>query len=171
MNRHVLSVLVLNHSGVLSRVSGLFSRRGYNIDSLSVGVTEDPHYSRITVVTRGDDLIIDQIRKQVEKLVDVMEVVELMPDESVYRELALIKIAATAEVRPQIVGSVDIFRANIIDVSHSSITVEMTGDQGKIAAFTALMEPYGIMEIVRTGLTGIQRGNAIIKKQNNNMED
>ena len=157
-NRHVISILVENHSGVLSRVSGLFSRRGYNIDSLSVGVTDDSRHSRITVVAFGDDNIIYQIHKQLEKLIDVLEVTELEPENSVYRELALIKVSAEAAVRSEIISIAEIFRANVIDVSHTTLTVEMTGDQSKIEAFTQLLEPYGIKEIVRTGLTGIQRG-------------
>lgn len=156
--RHVLSVLVANHAGVLSRVSGLFSRRGYNIDSLSVGTTEDPKFSRITVSVFGDDQIIEQIQKQVAKLVDVLEVAELMPDSSVYRELCFIKVTADAKTRSDIFSIVDIFRANIIDVSSTSLTVEMTGDQAKLTAFIDLMKPFGIREIVRTGLTGIARG-------------
>jgi acetolactate synthase-1/3 small subunit len=156
-------MLVENHAGVLSRVSGLFSRRGYNIDSLSVGVTEDPDYSRITVVTRGDDMVIEQICRQVAKLVDAVKVKELLPDESVYRELALIKVRAEAGKRAEIAGITDIFRANIIDVSATSMTVEITGDQSKIAAFTELMAPYGLMETARTGLIGLERGPEVIK--------
>lgn len=156
--RHVLSVLVVNHAGVLSRVSGLFSRRGYNIDSLSVGTTEDPKYSRITVAVHGDDWVIEQIQKQVGKLVDVLEVVELVQEAAVYRELCFIKVTADAKTRSDIFNIVDIFRGNIIDVSATSLTVELTGDQGKIAAFVELAAPYGIIEIVRTGLTGIARG-------------
>jgi len=164
MGRHVISVLVENHAGVLSRVTGLFSRRCYNIDSLSVGETEDNAFSRITVVLHGDEYIIDQIEKQLGKLVEVVNVVELMPDASVFRELALIKVNAPPKIRAEIVGTVDIFRANIIDVSAETITVEMTGDQAKIAAFAALMEPYGIKEIARTGLTGLQRGAMNIRE-------
>ncbi len=169
----MLSILVENHAGVLSRVVGLFSRRGYNIDSLSVGVTEDPSFSRITIVARGDDMIIDQIRKQVEKLVDVTEIIELNPDESVYRELALIKVSASPRERTEIVGIVEVFRANIIDVSCSAMTIEITGDQSKILAFTELMAPYGIKEIVRTGLTALERGSSVIKEHsaNNNFEE
>jgi len=159
MAKHVLSILVENQAGVLYRVSGLFSRRGYNIDSLSVGVTEDPRYSRITVVVAGDEQIIDQIRKQVNKLEDVIEVADLYADSSVVRELALVKVSAVPDARSEIVGIVDIFRAGIIDVSSRSLTIEITGDQGKIQAFVDLMEPYGVIEIVRTGLTGIQRGD------------
>ena len=164
MVRHVLSILVENHSGVLSRVTGLFSRRCYNIDSLSVGETEDGAYSRITVVLHGDTYIIDQIQKQLAKLVEVVSVKVLLPAASVYRELALIKVAALPAVRAEVVGIVDIFRANIIDVSPETITVEMTGDQTKIAAFSALMEPYGIKEIARTGLTALQRGASNIRE-------
>ena len=163
MNRHVISILVENQSGVLSRVSGLFSRRGYNIDSLSVGVTEDHRYSRITVVAFGDDNIIYQIHKQLEKLLVVLEVTELAPENSVFRELALIKVSAGAKTRSEIFSIAEIFRANVIDVSQNTMTVEMTGDQSKIEAFTQLLIPYGIMEIVRTGLTGIQRGPDTLK--------
>ncbi len=164
MEKHVISMLVVNHAGVLSRITGLFSRRSYNIESLSVGVTEDAQYSRITVVALGDAQIIEQICKQVEKLVDVVQVMELFPEQSVYRELSLIKVKADATVRAEIVGIVDIFRAKIIDVASESLTIEMTGDQEKIAAFIALMEPYGLVEVVRTGLTGISRGSKSIKE-------
>ena len=164
MERHVLSILVENHPGVLARISGLFSRRGYNIDSLSVGETEDSRLSRITVAVMGDADIIEQIRKQVEKLVDVTEVIVLLPCESVYRELTLIKVRATTKVRAEIVSIVEIFRANIIDVANESMTVELTGDQAKVEAFTELMAPYGVIEIVRTGLTAIQRGNIALKE-------
>lgn len=162
MNRHIISILVENHSGVLSRISGLFSRRGYNIDSLSVGVTENPQVSRITIVAMGDDSVIEQIVKQVNKLVDVFYVMVLKPEESVYRELALIKVNASTNTRPAIVSIAEIFRASIIDVSGESLTIEITGDQSKIKAFTELMEPYGIKEIVRTGLTAIGRGGTSI---------
>ncbi|QUI23963.1 acetolactate synthase small subunit [Vallitalea pronyensis] len=158
MNRHVLSVLVTNHSGVLSRVAGLFSRRGYNIDSLSVGVTENPQYSRMTIVTRGDDLIIEQITKQLNKLVDVIHIKELAPESSVYRELALVKIN-TGDQRASIIEIADIFRAKIIDVSSETLGVEITGDQTKVEAFLDLVKPYGVKEIVRTGLTALERGN------------
>jgi len=164
MDRHVISILVENHAGVLSRVTGLFSRRCYNIDSLSVGETEDGRFSRITVVLHGDAYVIEQIQKQLAKLVEVVNVVELAAEASVYRELALVKVAAPPAVRSEIVGIVDIFRANIIDVSAETITAELTGDQTKIAAFTALMEPYGIQEIARTGLTGLQRGVTTIRE-------
>jgi len=158
VKKHVISILVENQAGVLSRVSGLFSRRGYNIDSLSVGETENPEYSRITVVCSGDAMIIDQIKKQLQKIIDAVSVIELYPDQSVYRELALIKIFADPDRRSEISGVVDIFRAKIIDVSAATITVEMTGETSKIDAFIELVESYGIKEIARTGLTGLTRG-------------
>jgi len=163
MNKYVLSILVENSAGVLSRVAGLFSRRGYNIDSLSVGVTEDPRYSRITVVTRGDDTIVEQIRSQVEKLVVVEKAVVLDPKSSVLRELGLIKVTTTSETRAEVMSIAGIFRANIVDVSTSALIIEITGNQGKIKAFTKLMQPFGIVEIVRTGLTAIQRGDIWIQ--------
>jgi acetolactate synthase-1/3 small subunit len=170
MNRHVLSVLVENQSGVLSRVSGLFSRRGYNIDSLSVGETEDPKVSRMTIVVRGDDYILEQIKKQLNKLIDVIKIIELDPRQSVFRELALIKVK-TGDNRASIIEIVDIFRAKIVDVANETLTVEMTGDEAKIEAFLSLMEPYGIAEIVRTGLTALERGNREIKNQRKYEED
>ena len=160
--RHVLSILVENQAGVLSRISGLFSRRCYNIDSLSVGTTEDPKYSRITVCAQGDDHVISQIQKQVAKLIEVREVVELFPENAVFRELCFIKVSADSKSRPEVCSIVEIFRANIIDVSTDSLTVEITGDQSKLYAFIELMKPYGIMEIVRTGLSGIARGAACL---------
>ncbi|MCL2351285.1 MAG: acetolactate synthase small subunit [Firmicutes bacterium] len=156
--KHVLSILVDNQPGVLRRVTGLFSRRGYNIDSLSVGETENPLYSRITVAVTGDDLIIDQISKQVGKLVDTVEVVALPPETSIYREIALIKVTATSATRADLAGIVGIFRGSIIDVAPSSVTVEITGGKSKIDAFIDLMRPYGIVEVARTGLTALPRG-------------
>lgn len=156
--RHVLSILVANNAGVLGRITGLFSRRGYNIDSLSVGMTEDPRYSRITVSLLGDERVMEQIIKQVAKLVDVYEVVDLEPETSIYRELCFVKVECEAKTRPEIFGMAGVFKANIIDVTLGTITVEMTGDLEKIEAFIELMKPYGILKIVRTGLTGISRG-------------
>jgi acetolactate synthase-1/3 small subunit len=164
MQRQVLSILVANQTGVLSRISGLFSRRGYNIDSLSVGVTEDPAVSRITVATSGDDNVLYQIRQQLGKLIDVLEVVELPPDDSVTRELILIKVRAEGQKRGEIISITEIFRASIIDVSLTTLTVEMTGSQNKIDALIQMMQTYGVREIVRTGLTGLQRGAATIKE-------
>jgi len=163
MSRHVLSVLVSNQSGVLSRVAGLFSRRGFNIDSLSVGETEHEDISRMTIVVRGDDLVLDQITKQLNKLHDVLYIKELSRDASVYRELLLIKVQATSEHRAAIIEITDIFRAKIIDVASETLVIEITGDQTKLEAFIHLIEPYGIKEFTRTGLTALQRGNEVIK--------
>ena len=169
MKRHVLSILVDNHAGVLSRITGLFSRRGYNIDSLSVGETETEDISRITVVVICDDDAIDQIIKQVEKLIDVRRVVDMSTRRAVFRELSLIKVGCTDKNRGEIVSIVDIFRANIIDVTAESMTIEMTGNQQKIESFIMLMEPFGIKEVVRTGLTALCRGNNPIKNYSHNI--
>lgn len=158
MSRVVLSILVENTAGVLSRVSGLFSRRGYNIDSLTVGVTEDPKYSRMTVVASGEDEILEQIEKQVGKLVDVKSIDVLKDGESVCRELILVKVAAKAEERQQVIAVADIFRAKIVDVAPDSLMVELTGNQTKLDAFISLLEGFEIRELVRTGITGLIRG-------------
>ena len=158
MKRRVLSMLVDNTSGVLSRVSGLFSRRGYNLDSLTVGETADPRYSRMTVVVRGDELILDQITKQLAKLIDVVDIKTLQDGESVTRELILVKVRADAEHRQDIVSTAGIFRANIVDVGVDSLTIEMTGNQSKIEAFIGLLMGYEILELARTGITGLSRG-------------
>lgn len=163
MKRHVISVLVSNQSGVLSRVAGLFSRRGFNIDSLSVGETEHKDISRMTIVVSGDDSVLDQITKQLDKLHDVLYIKELKKDTAVYRELLLIKVTATSEKRASIIEIADIFRAKIIDVATESLVMEITGDQTKLDAFISLIEPYGIREFTRTGLTALQRGNNVIK--------
>jgi acetolactate synthase-1/3 small subunit len=165
VDRHILSILVEDQSGVLSRITGLFSRRGYNISSLSVGGTESENISRITIVVYCDNSEIEQIIKQVEKLVDVIRVIELSKDRGIFRELALIKVKAEPAKRAEIFGMVDAFRASVIDVATESLTIQMTGEQDKIAAFVNLMEPYGIKEIVRTGLTGVCRGNNPIKHE------
>lgn len=164
MDKHVLSVLVRNHSGVLSRVAGLFSRRGYNIESLSVGVTEDTEVSRITIVVNADEQILEQIKKQLNKLVEVLKVIELHPQSSILRELALIKVSAGEQSRASIIEIVDIFRAKIVDVGTESLVVEITGDQNKIEPFVTLLKPYGIKEIVRTGVTALERGNKEMKQ-------
>ena len=158
MHRKVLQLLVDNTSGVLSRISGLFSRRGYNIESITAGVTADPRYTRITIVTSGDDEILDQIEKQVAKLVDVRDIKELRPGESVYRELALIKVKVSAERRQGVISVVDIFRAKIVDVSKDSLIIELTGNQEKIEAFIDLLDGYEILELARTGIAGLGRG-------------
>lgn len=158
MSKHVLSVLVQNHSGVLSRIAGLFSRRGYNIDSLTVGITENPGISRMTIAVTGDDYILEQMTKQLNKVIDVIKVVELKPEKSVHRDLVLIKVKANSNERTAINETVNIFRANIVDISSETLTVELTGDAGKISAFIDVIKPFGILELVRTGFTGIQRG-------------
>ena len=163
MKKHVLSVLVENHSGVLSRVSGLFSRRGYNIDSLSVGETEDPKISRMTIVADADEYTLEQIKKQLNKLVDVIKIIELKEEYAIYRELALIKIAATKENRAEIIEIANIFRAHIVDVANESIVIEATGDQGKISALGNMLTPYGIKEVIRTGITALERGEKELK--------
>ncbi|MCR5459007.1 MAG: acetolactate synthase small subunit [Acetatifactor sp.] len=158
MQKKVFQLLTNNTSGVLSRITGLFSRRSYNIESITAGVTADPKYSRITIVTSGDDEILEQIEKQLAKLVDVKDIKELKPDESVYRELCLIKIKADAAERQNVISVVNVFRANVVDVSADSLIVEITGNQSKIEAFINLLEGYEILEIARTGLAGLSRG-------------
>ena len=158
MKQRVLSILVDNTAGVLSRVAGLFSRRGYNIDSLTVGVTADPKYSRMTVVCSGDELILDQITKQLEKLVDVLHIKVLESGNRVNRELMLIKIKADTKTRKDIIQIVDVFRANIVDIGKESVIVELTGGQNKLDAFIELIDGYEILELARTGMTGLSRG-------------
>ena len=158
MNKKVLSVLVDNTSGVLNRVAGLFSRRGYNIDSLTVGETENPKYSRMTIVVTGDDDILEQIVKQITKLEDVRRVDVLEPSDSVTRELILVKIKAEPAQRQQVISITEIFRANIVDVAKDSLMIEITGSQSKLKAYLSLVEDYEILELVRTGITGLARG-------------
>jgi len=168
MAKHILSVLVENHAGVLSRVAGLFSRRGFNIDSLAVGVTEDPNVSRMTIVVDGDDYTVEQVTKQLNKLIDVIKIRQLSPSDSVSRELALIKVNATSATRSEIIQIVNIFRAKIVDVSKNTLTIEMTGSEDKIEAFEEMLKQFGIREIVRTGMIAIERGNQVIKANSNN---
>lgn len=163
MRHMVLSILVDNSAGVLSRVAGLFSRRGYNIDSLTVGVTNDPAYSRMTVVASGSEEVLEQIRKQLAKLVDVREIVELPNGGSVQRELILVQVEANMEQRQAVIAIADIYRAKIVDVSSNSIMLELTGSQDKIRAFLELMEGFKITELARTGVTGLGRGTASLK--------
>ncbi|WP_367565826.1 acetolactate synthase small subunit [Lacrimispora sp.] len=158
MERIVLSLLVDNTSGVLSRVAGLFSRRGYNIESLTVGVTADERYSRMTVVSTGEPEILDQIEKQLRKLEDVRDIKELKPGSSVYRELILVKVRANASERQAVSAIADIFRATVVDVGKDSLTVMLTGDQSKLDALINLLEDYDILELARTGVTGLSRG-------------
>lgn len=170
MAKHILSVLVENHAGVLSRVSGLFSRRGFNIDSLAVGVTENPDISRITIVVDGDEYTVEQVSKQLNKLIDVLKIKQLEKSESVSRELALIKVSATATTRAEIIQIVEIFRAKIVDVSKNTLTIEISGGTDKVAALEDMLKQFGIKEIVRTGTIAIERGNKYIKAKNNDEE-
>jgi len=169
--KYTLSVLVENHPGVLSRVAGLFSRRGFNIDSLAVGVTEDPTISRMTIVVNGDDYIVEQVTKQLNKLIDVIKVKKLNPKEAVERELALIKVNANSQTRSDIIQITEIFRANIVDVSKETLTIEISGDEDKIEALIELLKQYGIREVVRTGLIAIERGNKVISKSKSEEDD
>lgn len=155
--RHTISVTVENRSGVLSRVVGLFSGRGFNIDSLSVGETTDPDISRITIVTTGDDRIVEQVTKQLRKLVDVIKVTDLTDLHFVDREMILVKISATEKTKAEILRINDIFRGKIVDVSPTSYTFEITGDEGKIEAFIKLLKPFGVKEIARTGKVAVSR--------------
>ncbi|MCI6811744.1 MAG: acetolactate synthase small subunit [Lachnospiraceae bacterium] len=158
MKKKVFQLLVDNTSGVLSRISGLFSRRSYNIESITAGVTADPLITRITIVASGDDEILDQIEKQVAKLEDVRDIKELKPESSVYRELALIKVRVSASARQGVIEVANIFRANIIDVAQEGLIIEMTGNQDKIDAFIKLLDGYEILELARTGIAGLRRG-------------
>ena len=158
MQKKVFQLLVNNTSGVLSRISGLFARRGYNVESITAGVTSDPRITRITIVASGDDEILEQIEKQVAKLEDVRNIKELKPEKSVYRELIMVKVRATAEQRQGVISVADIFRAKIIDIPPESLMIELTGNQQKIDAFIGLLEGYEILELARTGIAGLGRG-------------
>lgn len=156
--QHTITVLVENKSGVLARVSGLFARRGFNIESLAVSITDDPTVSRMTIVVTGDDSTLDQINKQTLKLIDVIKVIDYSDIPIVERELALIKVSAETEQRAAIMQIVDIFRAKIIDIAEASFTIEVTGGIDKVDAIEHLLTPFGIMEIVRTGKIAMARG-------------
>ncbi len=160
--RYVLSVLVENHAGVLSRVSGLFSRRGYNIDSLTVGETYNPNQSRMTIVVQGDEYILEQIEKQLSKLVEVLSIEHCAASETVVRDMALIKVNAAGANRVGVIETANIFRAHIVDVGIDSLIIEATGSEEKIASLIRLLEPFGIIELVRTGLTAMSRGTRTI---------
>lgn len=160
MRRMVLSILVDNTSGVLNRIAGLFSRRAYNIDSLTVGVTEDPKVSRMTITVYGDEPVLEQIVKQINKLVDVREIVELKQSDSVIRELVLVKVKVGREERQQIMTITEIFRCKIVDISVNSLMIELAGSPTKIDAFLGMLKDYEVDEIVRTGVTGLLRGSA-----------
>ncbi len=164
MQKKVFQLLVNNTSGVLSRIAGLFARRGYNVESITAGVTSDPRITRITIVASGDDEILEQIEKQLSKLEDVRNIKELKPEKSVYRELIMIKVRATAEQGQGIIAVADIFRAKIIDVAPESLMIELTGNQQKIEAFIDLLGGYEILEQARTGIAGLGRGTEPVVK-------
>lgn len=161
--RYVLSVLVENHAGVLSRVSGLFSRRGYNIDSLTVCETHNPGQSRMTIVVKGDEYILEQIKKQLSKLVEVISITHCLKEQTCEREMVLIKVNAAGADRAVIIETCNIFRAHIVDVAPGAVIVEATGSEDKISSLIRLLEPYGIRELVRTGLTAMGRGEEVMK--------
>jgi acetolactate synthase-1/3 small subunit len=158
--KHTISVIVENKPGVLSRVSGLFSRRGFNIESLAVGTTEDPSMSRMTIVVAGDESELEQITKQLYKLIDTLKVFDLPPDKSIQSELVLAKVAASEKTRPEITQIAEIFRAKIVDVAETSMTLELTGEESKVEGAIKLLSKFGIKELVRTGRIALQRGSA-----------
>jgi acetolactate synthase I/III small subunit len=161
--KHTIAVILENKSGALSRIAGLFSRRSFNIDSLSVGGTDNPDYSRMTISVRGDREVLEQVIKQLSKLINVIRVSELDPAESIERELAVIKVSVDRENRAEIMQLVDIFRAKIIDVSARSMIIEVTGDEEKIDAIMLLLRQFGIKEMARTGKVSMVRGTRVIK--------
>ncbi len=171
MKSYVLSVLVKNHSGVLRRVSSLFARRGYNIESLTVGVTENPKLSRMTVVVSGDEYIVDQITKQVSKLVEILNVEILDPETSVFRELVLIKVRTTRSTRAEILEISNIFRSRVVDVAENSLVLEATGDANKLKALIRMLEPFTVLEIVRTGFAAVRRGEKSFSREAENEEN
>jgi acetolactate synthase-1/3 small subunit len=160
--RHTLAVLVENRPGVLTRIAGMFARRGYNIHSLAVGPTDDPHVSRLTVVVGSDAVQLEQIVKQLNKLIHVLKILELDQSESVERELQLVKVSAAPDVRSEIIDIVEVFRAKIVDVDHEAVTIEAAGSADKLEALVALLQPYGIRELVRSGTISLSRGSRSI---------
>lgn len=164
--KNTLAVLVVNKPGVLARISGLLSRRVVNIESIAAGYTEEPDVTRITLDVKGDEQVLEQVIKQLSKLVDVIKIVELKSEESVERELALIKVKAENSRRSDIVNLVSVFRANIIDVNKETMIIEILGDEKKISAFCAVLEDYGIVELVRTGKIALSRGPKAVKQSN-----
>jgi acetolactate synthase-1/3 small subunit len=157
--KHTLSVLVENKPGVLTRIAGLFARRGFNIDSLAVGETEDPRLSRMTIQVDGQDQPLEQVTKQLHKLINVIKITDLTPETSVDRELVLIKVRTTAETRGEIIQIAEIFRARLVDVAGATVVVEITGARDKVEAMISLLRPFGIVELVRTGKVAMARGS------------
>ena len=165
MTKHTLSVLVEDQPGVLTRIAGLFSRRGFNIESLAVGPTEHEGISRMTIVVNVDQSPLEQVTKQLNKLVEVIKIVELDPTASVHRELVMVKVAATAENRGEVLDTVQLFRAKVVDVAPDAVTVQITGNAGKIADFLRIVEPFGIRELVQSGMVAIGRGSRSITER------
>jgi acetolactate synthase-1/3 small subunit len=165
MSRHTLSVLVENKPGVLARIAGLFSRRGFNIDSLAVGPTEHPEISRMTIVVNVEDSPLEQVTKQLNKLVEVIKIVELDPEASVSRELLLVKVRADATTRGQVLEVVQLFRAKVVDVATDAVTVQVVGNQGKLEDFLRVVEPFGVRELVQSGMVAIGRGSRSITER------
>lgn len=163
VKEHIISVLVENRFGVLARIAGLFAGRGYNIESLCVGVTSDPSISRMTIVSKGEEHIIEQIIKQLRKIVEVVKVVDITDQSHIERELVLIKVQAVGNSRDEIIRLIEIFRAKILDVTHNSYVIEVTGDENKVEAFLNLLQHFGIKEIVRTGKAAISRGSGTLE--------
>jgi len=159
---HVVSALVENRAGTLSRISGLFARRGFNIDSLTVGETMDKSVSRMTIAVTGDDRVLEQIVKQLEKLVDVIAVRELDPSACLRREILLVKVGADEKNRPAVIQIAGIFRSRVVDVSASTITIEATGDMEKLDGLLLLLKPYGVLELARTGMVALERGLSVL---------
>lgn len=169
--RHTLAVLVENNPGVLTRVAGLFSRRGYNIDSLNVGRTENPSISRMTIVVEGDDKVLEQVTKQLDKLIDVIIISDITKDEYVDRELILVKVNADPSVRGEIMQIVDIFRARIVDIGRKTLTIEATGDEGKVNAIIESLKPFQLRELVRTGKIAMLRGHKFTSLDENEIRE
>ena len=162
MSKHTLSVLVENKPGVLARIAALFSRRGFNIDSLAVGPTEHPEISRMTVVVDVEALPLEQVTKQLNKLVEVLKVVELEPSASVQREILLVKVRADVSIRSHVLETVQLFRAKVVDVASDALTIEVTGNRDKLSAFLEVIEPFGVKELVQSGMVAIGRGSRSI---------
>jgi len=166
MSRHTLSVLVENKPGVLARVASLFSRRGFNIDSLAVGATEHPEISRMTIVVNVEELPLEQVTKQLNKLVNVIKIVELDPSASVQRELLLVKVKADLDTRSHVLETVQLFRAKVVDVASDAVTIEATGTADKLEALIRVLEPFGIKELVQSGMVAVGRGSRSITDRN-----
>ncbi len=160
--KHTISILVENHAGVLSRISGLFSRRGFNIDSLAVGITDDPTMSRITIIVNGDDYTVEQVEKQLNKLIDVIKLKRLQPEETISRELMLVKVSCSHKTRGDIIDIARVMQSKISDISPESITIEISDTTERLEILEELLAPYGIIEVVRTGTIALQKGQEAI---------